>query len=88
MIYSINRVRSPEEAEQVYKKLQGCTERFLSFDLNWLGLLPEDNSVEGAVLQRAPFCEAFPASVATRYLKKLATSFERYLPSTMARTNE
>jgi len=77
----INRVRSPEEAEQVYKKLKGCTERFLSFDLNWLGLLPEDNSVEGAVLKRSPFCEAFPGSVATRYLKKLTTALERYLPT-------
>jgi flagellar biosynthesis protein FlhG len=75
----INRVRSPEEAEQVFKKLQGCTQRFLGYELNWLGLLPEDHTVEGAVLQRAPFCEAFPTSVATRYLKKLASSLERYL---------
>jgi flagellar biosynthesis protein FlhG len=76
----INRVRSPEEAEQVFKKIQGCTQRFLNRELNWLGLLPEDNSVEGAVLQRKPFCQAFPDSVATRYLKKLASSLERYLP--------
>lgn len=81
MHLAINRVRSPEEGEQVYKKLKGCSERFLSFDLNWLGLLPEDNSVEGAVLKRQPFCEAFPTSVATRYLKKLATALERYLTS-------
>lgn len=76
----VNRVRSPEEAEQVYKKLKGCTERFLSFDLNWLGLLPEDHSVEGAVLKRTPFCEAFPGSVATRYLKKIVTALERFVP--------
>jgi flagellar biosynthesis protein FlhG len=76
----VNRVRSPEEAEQVYKKLKGCTERFLNYELNWLGLLPEDNSVEGAVVKRTPFTEAFPNSVATRYLKKVATSLERYLP--------
>jgi flagellar biosynthesis protein FlhG len=77
----VNRVRSPEEAEQVYKKLKGCTERFLSFDLNWLGLLPEDNSVEGAVIKRTPFCEAYPSSVATRYLKKVVTALERFLPA-------
>lgn len=82
----INRVRAPEEAEQVYKKLKGCTERFLSFNLNWLGLLPEDNSVEGAVLKRVPFCEGFPGSVATRYLKKLATALERYLPVVPSKT--
>jgi len=77
----VNRVRSPEEAEQVFMKLKGCTERFLSFDLNWLGLLPEDNSVEGAVLKRKPFCETYPNSVATRYLKKLVTALERYIPA-------
>ena len=82
----VNRVRSPEEAEQVFKKLRGCTERFLSFELNWLGLLPEDNSVEGAVLKRIPFSEAFPTSVATRYLKKVVTSLERYLHAIHART--
>ena len=75
----INRVRSPEEAEQVYKKLKGCTDRFLAFDLNWLGLVPEDNAVEGAVLKRSPFCESYPTSVATRYVKKLVNALERYL---------
>ncbi len=77
----VNRVRSPEEADQVYKKLKGCTERFLSFDLNWLGLLPEDSSVEGAVLKRSPFCDAYPNGVATRYLKKIVTALERFLPA-------
>jgi MinD-like ATPase involved in chromosome partitioning or flagellar assembly len=72
-------VKSPEEAEQVFLKLKGCTERFLGLDLNWLGLLPEDTSVEGAVLKRAPFSEAFPNSVAARYLAKLVSSLERYL---------
>jgi flagellar biosynthesis protein FlhG len=75
----VNRVRSPEEAEQVFMKLKGCAERFLGFDLNWLGLLPEDNSVEGAVLRRAPFSEAFPGSVASRYLAKLVTALARYV---------
>ena len=83
----MNRVRSPEEAEQVYKKLKGCTERFLSFDLNWLGLLPEDNCVEGAVLKRSPFCEAYPGSVATRYLKKVVTALERFLPAVPAKSS-
>ncbi len=81
----VNRVRSPEEAEQVFTKLDGCTSRFLGYRLNWLGLLPEDASVEGAVLQRAPFREAFPESVATRYLNKLANSLERFVPAAAAK---
>ncbi|MBK8975964.1 MAG: P-loop NTPase [Planctomycetes bacterium] len=78
----VNRVRSPEEAEQVFAKLDGCTGRFLNCQLKWLGLLPEDSSVEGAVLKRAPFREAFPDSVASKYLAKLASGLERYLEST------
>ncbi len=70
----VNRVRSPEEAEQVYLKLKGCSERFLEFELNWLGLLPEDASVENAVLKRTPFSMAFPDAVVTRYLKKIVSS--------------
>ena len=75
----VTRVRSPEEAEQVFMKLKGCTERFLGFDLNWLGMLPEDSSVEGAVMKRSPVSEAFPGSVAARYLAKLVSGLERYL---------
>ena len=73
----VNRARSAEEAEQVFAKLRGCTERFLGLDLNWLGLLPEDSSVEGAVSQRTPFSEAFPESSAARYLAKLVSGLER-----------
>lgn len=82
----VNRVRSPEESEQVYKKLSGCTERFLGFELKWLGLMPEDTSVEGAVIKRTPFVEAFPNSAATRYLKKVVSALEKHLPPVKART--
>ncbi|MEZ5964385.1 MAG: MinD/ParA family protein [Planctomycetota bacterium] len=76
----VNRVRSPEEADQVWQKLKGCSERFLKHELNWLGLLPEDQNVEGAVVKRAPFCEAFPETVASKYLARIIAALERYLP--------
>jgi len=80
----VNRVRSPEEAEQVYLKLKGCTERFLGFDLNWLGLVPEDTAVETAVVERKPFCEAYPDSVVARYVRRAVASLERLLPTAAA----
>jgi flagellar biosynthesis protein FlhG len=82
----VNRVRSPEEAEQVFKKLSGCTDRFLGLDLNWLGLMPEDSSVESAVIKRTPFTEAFPTCAATRYLKTAVGVLEKFLPPIQART--
>jgi len=75
----VNRARSAAEAAQVFAKLRGCTERFLGFDLNWLGLLPEDSSVGGAVSQRTPFSEAFPGSVATRHLAKMVSDLEQHV---------
>ena len=77
----VNRVRSPHEAEQVFNKLKDCAKRFLGFDLNWLGLLPEDSVVEAAVVQRSPFREAFPDSVVSRYLKTVVASLERLVPT-------
>lgn len=82
----VNRVSSAEEGQQVFMKLKDCTERFLSFDLNWLGLLPEDKSVEGAALKRQPFCCAYPDSVVTRYLGRVVTAVERLLPAVAARS--
>ncbi len=80
----VNRVRSPQEAEQVFNKLKDCAKRFLSLDLNWLGLLPEDSVVEAAVVRRSPFREAFPDSVVTRYIKTVVASLERLLPTAPA----
>jgi flagellar biosynthesis protein FlhG len=80
----VNRVRSPEEADQVFKKIRGCTERFLDFNVEWLGLLPEDSTANNAVQKRSPFVISFPDSVATRYLKRIVASVERMLPARAA----
>ena len=64
----------------MWQKLKGCSERFLKHELNWLGLLPEDQNVEGAVVKRAPFCEAFPDTVASKYLRRIVAGLERYMP--------
>jgi flagellar biosynthesis protein FlhG len=77
----VNRVRSPHEAEQVFNKLRDCAKRFLGFDLNWLGLLPEDGVVEAAVVKRLPFREAFPDSVVSRYLGTVVDALEQMLPT-------
>ena len=83
----VNRVRSPQEAEQVFNKLRDCAKRFLGLDLNWLGLLPEDSVVEAAVVQRSPFREAFPDSVVSRYLKTVAAAVERLFPATVSKSD-
>jgi len=75
----VNRVLAPEEASAVYKKLQGCTGRFLSLDLALLGYLPEDPSVNRAVQKRQPFLVAFPEAVVSKYMRQLAETVEKEL---------
>ncbi len=80
----VNRVRSPQEGEQVFKKLKDCAQRFLGFELKWLGLVPEDAVVETAVVERKPFCEAYPDSVVARYMRRAVASLEQLVPSAPA----
>lgn len=75
----VNRARSAEEAARVFAKLRGSAERFLGFDLNWLGWLPEDSSVDGAASRRTSLSEAFPGSTAARCLARLVSDLERKL---------
>lgn len=76
----VTRVASRDEAELVWHRLRGGTLRFLSRELNWLGLLPEDQHVKTATAQAEPFYEAFPGTVASEYLDRVVTALERYLP--------
>ncbi len=75
----VNRVRSPEEAQQVFVKLKSCTQKFLEFPIHWLGLVPEDQRVNKAVQKRTPFTQAFPESLASTYVRELTESIEGLL---------
>ncbi len=72
----VNRAKSSEEAKQVYLKLKGCTQKFLESQVEWLGLVPEDAHVNQSVQKRTPFTQAFPNSIASEYVKKLADGVE------------
>ena len=72
----VNRVLSMDEAEAVYKKLRGCTNRFLGLDIQLLGFLPEDPAVNKAVQRRIPYLLSFPDSVVCRYLNQVAKKVE------------
>ena len=68
-----------ERGGQTSLKLKARTKRFLGFDLNLLGLLPEDSSVECAVSKRASFDEVLPGSVTSRHLAKLVAGLEHFV---------
>lgn len=80
----VNRAHSPEEASQVFKKMCYCTEKFLKLNIQWLGLVPEDVSVNKAIQKRSPFLLAFPESAAARFLKQIAGDVEKMMTATLA----
>jgi len=80
----VNRARSPEEADQVYQKLKGCTEKFLGFGIDWLGLVPEDARVNQAIQKRTPFTRLHPDATVSSYLKKLAKNLLKLCPERTA----
>jgi flagellar biosynthesis protein FlhG len=78
----VNRAQSAEEANQVFRRIADCTERFLQFELQWLELLPEDRLVDKAIQKRQPFSLVHPDAMATRYLRKIGDAVTRMLGTT------
>jgi len=70
----VNKADSPQEANDVLTKLFIVSERFLSFKLQKLGYILNDDSVIKAVKQQKPFCLSYPRSHATRQICELAAN--------------
>lgn len=57
-----NRVDSYEEGNELYEKLSLVVSKFLNFELEFLGALPQDNSVTKAVMKQRPALLVYPNS--------------------------
>lgn len=68
----VNRVRSPREGTQVMNNLQQVVQQFLGASLNFLGYIPEDNTVRSAVLKQEPLLHFAPQSLASRQVRAIA----------------
>lgn len=60
------------EGEQLFKKLQRVTNRFLDVVLDYVGEVPEDPYLKRAIREQRPVTDAYPASPAAQAFKKLA----------------
>lgn len=72
----VNLARDRREAEVTAQKLAQVSERFLSIHLERLGFIPLDPCVALAVREQQPFLMAYPASPASRYIRRLAASLQ------------
>lgn len=67
----VNRASSADEARRTARRIQTVARRFLGFEPDYLGHIPEDAAVGTSVLQQEPFVSIFPQSPAAEALVAL-----------------
>lgn len=66
-----NRVESEKEGELLYEKLNLVVSKFLDIDVEYLGLIPQDNNVTKAVMKQNPVSIIYPNSPATKAFENI-----------------
>lgn len=79
-----NMAHSPQEGRNIYAKLVNVTERFLDdVTLQYLGVIPYDESVRKSAQQQKAVVQAFPRSKSALAYKALAEKVDNWpLPAT------
>ncbi|HCM91593.1 MAG TPA: MinD/ParA family protein [Lachnospiraceae bacterium] len=67
-----NKVRSPEEGQQLYNKLNAVVSRYLKIPIRYLGHVPEDPQLVKAVMQQTPISIDNPNAKSSRAFENLA----------------
>ncbi|MBQ7588515.1 MAG: MinD/ParA family protein [Lachnospiraceae bacterium] len=67
-----NKVRSPEEGQQLYNKLNAVVSRYLKIPIRYLGYVPEDSQLVRAVMQQTPISIDNPNAKSARAFETLA----------------
>ncbi|MDE7300240.1 MAG: MinD/ParA family protein [Lachnospiraceae bacterium] len=67
-----NRVTRAGEGRELFEKLSVVASKFLSFDLEYLEEIPQDDQVSRAIIRQKPVVISAPGSNAGRALKELA----------------
>ncbi|MEE2941406.1 MAG: P-loop NTPase [Planctomycetota bacterium] len=78
----VNRARSPEEAQQVARKLQDVVAKFLGARIELLAVLPDDRAAFRAIQRRSAVVDSEPDSELSRAITKL----QRLIVARLART--
>ena len=67
-----NRVRSYEEGVNLYNKLNVVVSKFLDFNIEFLGIIENDDNMSKAVIQQKPISMAYPNSKGAKSFKKIS----------------
>ncbi len=68
----VNKASGEAEGNEIYKKLNKVTERFLGIQLNNIGYLPYDKTLEKAVIEQKPVSMLYPRSNISKAFESLA----------------
>lgn len=67
-----NRVSSYEEGKNLFNKLSVVVNKFLNINLEFLGIVPQDDNISKSVMQQNPVTSAYPHSIGTKAYERLA----------------
>ena len=67
-----NRVRSYEEGANLYNKLNVVVNKFLNFNIEFLGIIENDENMSKEVIQQKPISMAYPNSKGAKSFKKIS----------------
>jgi len=71
-----NNAASEREALGAFKRLARAVERFLHVQLRYIGYIPSDDSVRGAIQEQRALLEVYPSSAAARAITSLANKID------------
>lgn len=78
-----NMVRTSQDGHNLFAKLTKVTDRFLDVALQYVGCIPQDDSVKRAVQRQRAVIEAYPRAKASLAFKSLAKKVDSWpLPTT------
>jgi flagellar biosynthesis protein FlhG len=68
----VNRCKTPKFGEKVFEKFKMTVSKYINLNLNYLGLIPEDEHVSDSVSNQSPFFIKYPDSSAANALKEIS----------------
>jgi len=73
-----NMTRNVGQGENVFRRLQRVTDRYLTVSLDFAGEIPEDGALQKSVLAQRAVLELFPGSPAAQAFRRLAHTASRW----------
>jgi flagellar biosynthesis protein FlhG len=80
-----NQTRRTGEGAELFQKIQRVCDRFLDVGLEFCGSVPDDDYLRRAVQRQMAVVDAYPTSAASRALKNLASTADKWSVPTVAR---